>query len=128
MKISRLRACTIALALFAVSPASAQQSDQMAAKKRFEELYAAGNYSAALAEAQQQESTAKRNGTNNPAYMAALTNLAGANQALGQYAQAAAMFEQVLKGFERNLKADDPTLAQPLSNLGAAYVLLGHYG
>jgi CHAT domain-containing protein/Tfp pilus assembly protein PilF len=128
MKISRLGACTIALALFAVVPASAQQTDRMAAKKRFEELYAAGNYSAALAEAKQQESAAKRNGTNNPAYMAALTNLAGANQALGQYAQAAAMFEQVLKGFERNLKADDPTLAQPLSNLGAAYVLLGRYG
>jgi CHAT domain-containing protein/tetratricopeptide (TPR) repeat protein len=104
-----------------------QQMDQVASQKRFQELYAAGNYAGALAAAQQQESAARRNGTNNPAYMAALTNLAGANQALGQYAKAATMFAQVLDAFQRNLKSDDPTLAQPLSNLGAAYVLLGRY-
>ncbi len=91
-------------------------------------MYAAGNYAGALAEAQQQESAAKRNGTNNPTYMAALTNLAGAYQALGQYAKAAAMFAQVLDAFQKNVKADDPTLAQPLSNLGTAYALLGRYG
>jgi CHAT domain-containing protein/Flp pilus assembly protein TadD len=117
---------SIFVALVSTS-ATPQQIDQGAAQTRFQELYAAGNYAGALAEAQQQEVAAKRNGTNNPAYMAALTNLAGANQALGRYASAAAMFAQVLNAFERNVKADDPTLAQPLSNLGTAYVLLGRY-
>jgi CHAT domain-containing protein len=132
MKIGHLRAGIIALAAFGVAPvptpAAPRQTDQMTAQKHFQELYAAGNYAGALAEAQQQESAAKRNGTNNPAYMAALTNLAGANQALGQYAKAAAMFAEVLDAFQKNLKAGDPTLAQPLSNLGAAYVSLGRYG
>ena len=114
------------LSAFLTNAVAAPQGDQ-AAQKRFQELYAKGNYGAALTEAQQQEASAKRNGTNNPAYMAALTNLAGANQALGNYAQAAVMFAQVLSAFQNNIKPDDPTLAQPLSNLGTAYLLLGRY-
>ncbi len=131
MRNRRSRAAIIALlTLMALGSTSAspQQTDQMTAQRRFQELYTAGNYAGAFAEAQQQEIAAKRTGTNNPAYMVALTNLAGANQALGRYAPAAAMFAQVLNAFERNVKADDPTLAQPLSNLGAAYVLLGRRG
>jgi CHAT domain-containing protein/Tfp pilus assembly protein PilF len=131
MRNRQLRAAMIALLTFVAlgeKSASAQQTDQTTAQTRFQELYAAGNYAGALAEAQQHEIAARRNGTNNPAYMAALTNLAGANQALGRYVPAAAMFAQVLNAFERNVKADDPTLAQPLSNLGTAYVLLSRLG
>jgi CHAT domain-containing protein len=130
IRCSRLVAVALLAFIAALGSNSAtpQPMDQAASQNRFRELYTAGNYAGALAEAQQQEDAAKRNGTNNPAYMAALSNLAGANQALGQYAKAATMFAQVLNAFQRNLKPDDPTLAQPLSNLGAAYVLLGRYG
>ena len=132
MSNCRSRATAIALVAFVAGLGStsvvSQQVDQAALQKQFAELYSAGKYADALANAQQQESAARRNGINNPAYMVALTNLAGANQALGQYARAAAQFAQVLGAFQKNLKADDPTLAQPLSNLGAAYVLLGRYG
>jgi hypothetical protein len=42
------------------------------------------------------EAAAKRGGTNNFAYVSALNDLARAHQALGRYAEAAAMFKQVL--------------------------------
>jgi tetratricopeptide (TPR) repeat protein len=74
---------------------SAAQIDPAAAQKRFQDLYEAGNYSAALAEAQKAEATAKRAGTNNFAYVSALNDLARAHQALGRYADAASMFKQV---------------------------------
>ena len=47
----------------------AQQIDVAAAQKRFQDLYAAGDYSAALAEAQKTEAAAKRSGTNNFTYV-----------------------------------------------------------
>ena len=46
-------------ALLFVAPAAAQQSDLNAILKRFEELYAAGNYPAALVEAQKFEAGVK---------------------------------------------------------------------
>ena len=49
--------------------AAAQEFDIAAAQKRFQALYAAGDYAAALAEAQRNEAAAKRGGTNNLAYV-----------------------------------------------------------
>ena len=63
--------------------AVAQQIDVAAAQKRFQDLYAAGDYSAALAESQKTEAAAKRGGTNNFAYVSARNDLARAHQALG---------------------------------------------
>ena len=77
-----------------VGPAAAQQVDIAAAQKRFQDLYAAGNYAAAFAEAQKTEAAAKRAGTNNLAYVLALNDLARAHQALGRYSDAALEFEQ----------------------------------
>ena len=90
--VSALAIATILPAL----PAAAQQNDVAAAQKRFQDLYAAGDYSAALAEAQKNEAAAKRGGTNNFAYVSALNDLARAHQALGRYAEAAGMFRQVV--------------------------------
>jgi len=42
------------------APAAAQQVDIAAAQKRFQDLHAAGDYAAALAEAQKTEAAAKR--------------------------------------------------------------------
>jgi tetratricopeptide (TPR) repeat protein len=112
----------------APSPAVAQQIDVAAAQKRFQDLYAAGDYSAALAEAQKTEAAAKRGGTNNFAYVTALNDLARAHQALGRYAEAAAMFKQVVGTLQKNLPPTDQRLAQPLANLATVYLLQANPG
>src|SRR3954452_3281650 len=99
----------------APSPAVAQPIGVAAAQKRFQDLYAAGDYSAALAEAQKTEAAAKRGGTNNFAYVSALNDLARAHQALGRYPEAAGMFKQVVGTLQKNLPPTDPRLAQPLA-------------
>ena len=103
--------------------AVAQQIDVAAAQKRFQDLYAAGDYSAALAEAQKTEAAAKRGGTNNFAYVSALNDLARAHQALGRYGEAAGMFKRVLCTLQKNLPPGDARLAQPLANLATVYLL-----
>src|SRR5262245_57536721 len=107
---------------------AAQQNDIAAAQKRFQDLYAAGDYSAALAEAQKNEAAAKRGGTNNFAYVSALNDLARAHQALGRYAEAAGMFRQVVGTMQKNLPPGDPRLAQPLANLATVYLLQANPG
>jgi CHAT domain-containing protein len=120
-------ACALATMLPAL-PAAAQQNDIAAAQKRFQDLYAAGDYSGALAEAQKTEAAAKRGGTNNFAYVSALNDLARAHQALGRYAEAAGMFKQVLGTLQKNLPPNDPSLAQPLANLATVYLLQANLG
>lgn len=109
----------------ALSPALAQGADVAAAQKRFQDLYAAGNYTAALAEAQKTEEAARRISTDNFAYVSALNDLGRANQVLGQYAQAAEMFERVVGTFKKHLPANHRDLAQPLANLATVYLLQG---
>jgi CHAT domain-containing protein/Tfp pilus assembly protein PilF len=109
-----------------LSPAIAQQQGALAAsQKRFQDLYAAGNYAAAFAEAQKAEAAARRAGTNNFAYVSALNDLARANQALGNYADAARMFKQVVDALRKNLPAADPRTAQALANLATVHLLQG---
>ena len=111
-----------------LGPAAAQQFDIAAAQKRFQDLYAAGNYAAAFAEAQKTEAAAKRGGTNNLAYVLALNDLARAHQALGRYSDAAAMFKQVLGILQPNVPPTDPRVAQIQANLATVYLLQGNYG
>ena len=123
---SGLIACLVVpvIAIVAVPlRAAAQQNDVAVAQKRFQDLYAAGDYSAALAEAQKNEAAAKRGGTNNFAYVSALNDLARAHQALGRYGEAAGMFKQVLGTLQKNLPPGDARLAQPLANLATVYLL-----
>ena len=123
---SGLIACLVVPVIAIVSVplrAAAQQNDVAVAQKRFQDLYAAGDYSAALAEAQKNEAAAKRGGTNNFAYVSALNDLARAHQALGRYGEAAGMFKQVLGTLQKNLPPGDARLAQPLANLATVYLL-----
>jgi CHAT domain-containing protein/tetratricopeptide (TPR) repeat protein len=123
---SGLAVSVIVLAIAADSlllPSAAQQVDTAVSQKRFQDLYEAGNYSAALAEAQKAEAAAKHGGTNNFAYVSALNDLARAQQALGQYGEAARMFKQVLATLQKNLPPGDSRLAQPLANLATVYLL-----
>jgi CHAT domain-containing protein/Tfp pilus assembly protein PilF len=111
-----------------LTPAAAQQIDIADAQKRFQGLYAAGNYAAALAEAQKTEATAKRGGTGNITYILALNDLARAHQALGHYGDAARMFKQVLDALQKNIPPTDPRLAQALANLATVYLLQARPG
>jgi CHAT domain-containing protein len=126
---SGLAASVIVLAIVADSlrlPPAAQQTDLAAFQKRFQDLYEAGNYSAALAEAQKAEAAAKRGGTNNFAYVSALNDLARAHQALGRYGEAAQMFKQVVSTLQKNISPTDLRVAQPLANLATVYLLQGN--
>jgi CHAT domain-containing protein/Tfp pilus assembly protein PilF len=106
----------------------AQQFDIAAAQKRFQDLYTAGDYAAAFAEAQKTEAAAKRGGTNNLPYFLALNDLGRAHQALGRYGEAVGLFRQVLAAFQKNMSPTDPNIAQVLANLATALLLQGNAG
>jgi CHAT domain-containing protein/Tfp pilus assembly protein PilF len=112
----------------ALTPTAAQTIDIAAAQKRFQDLYAAGNYSAALAQAQSTEAAARRAGTNNLTYVLALNDLARAHQELGHYADAVGMFKQALAAMQKNLPPSDPRISQVLANLATATLLQGNGG
>ncbi len=110
-----------------LAPAAAQQSDFQAAHRRFQDLYKAGKYGDALAEAQKTEAWAKRRGTNNITYISALNDLARAHYKLGQYAEALGMFRQVVDTLQKNIPENDPRLLQARNNLADAYFRLTRY-
>jgi len=124
---SRLAAFLVATGA-ALAPVAAQEVDIAAAQRRFQEFYAAGNYPAALAEAQSTAAVAKRRGTNNITYISALNDLARAHQQLGHYGDAAAMFKRVLGALQKNVPPSDPRIAQALANLATVYLLQGNNG
>jgi tetratricopeptide (TPR) repeat protein len=88
---------TASVAVIVIAPAAAQQGDLNAIFKRFNELYAAGNYPAALVEAQKFEAVVKaRFGVNHSNYGSALNNLALVYQAQGNYADAEALYRRTM--------------------------------
>src|SRR5436190_1476634 len=77
------------LVVAATAPALAQQCDLNAIQNRFNELYTAGNYPAALVEAQKLEAGVKaRLGVNHRSYAVALGSLGIVYHAQGKYADA----------------------------------------
>jgi CHAT domain-containing protein/tetratricopeptide (TPR) repeat protein len=116
------------LAMQSVLAPAAAQVDIAAAQKRFQDLYAAGNFAAAFAEAQKTEAAAKRSGTNNLAYVLALNDLGRGHQALGRYKDAAGVFKQVLGTLQKNVPPTDPRVAQIQANLATVLLLQGSYG
>ena len=110
--VSALLGATL-FALIAMAPAAAQQGDLDAIFKRFNELYAAGNYPAALVEAQKLEAMAKaRFGVNHAKYGSALNNLAIVYRAQGKYADAEELYKRDLAISEKALGASHPNVAQ----------------
>ena len=105
----------------ALAPASAQQSDPRAIHKRMVQLHAAGNYAAALVEAQKYEAAVKaRVGTSHRAYGGALHNLAIIYHAQGQHAQAEEHYKRARQSWKRQrgqaqLMCLDPFRAWPPS-------------
>jgi CHAT domain-containing protein/tetratricopeptide (TPR) repeat protein len=113
---------TASFAVIAMAPAAAQQGDLNAIHRRYDELYAAGNYAAALVEAQKLEAGVKaRLGVNHANYSIALYNLAVVYAALGKYADAEGVFKRALAIKEKALGADHTDVAKALHNLAIVY-------
>src|SRR5215471_3623589 len=121
------RTATLILAFFlaaylALVPAGAQQSDLQAIYKRFQEYYQAGNYAAAVVEAQKLEAVVKgRFGTSHTNYAAALNRLALVYWRQGKYSEAEGLYKRALAIREKALGASHPDVGQTLHNLGLVY-------
>jgi tetratricopeptide (TPR) repeat protein/CHAT domain-containing protein len=111
-----------------VAPAASQQGDLNTMLRQFNELYAAGNYPAALVVAQKLEAQVKaRFGVNHTNYGIALGNLADVYWRQGKYAEAEGLYKRVLAIREKALGADHPDVAQTLNNLALVYKDQGKY-
>jgi CHAT domain-containing protein/Tfp pilus assembly protein PilF len=106
----------------------AQPADLNAMLNQFNEYFAAGDYPAALVEAQKMERLAKaRFGANHINYAVALNNLANVNAQLGKYADAEGLLLRSLAIAEKTLGASHPAVGQTLHNLGNVYQEQGKY-
>jgi CHAT domain-containing protein/Tfp pilus assembly protein PilF len=114
----------------AVAPACAQQDDLEAYVKRYDELFDAGSYDAALAEARKFEAAARaRNGSQHESYAGALYLEARALYVLGKYPEAEKLYKLALPIFEK-AKPTAPSirdLARTLIGLGRVYEHEGRY-
>jgi tetratricopeptide (TPR) repeat protein len=119
---------TASFAIIAVAPAAAQRGDLNAILKRTDELYRAGNYPAALIEAQKFETGMKALfGTNHANYAIALNKLADVYRAQGNYADAEVRYKRALAIREEKLGADHAAVAVTLGNLANVYQDQGKY-
>jgi tetratricopeptide (TPR) repeat protein len=119
---------SIFLVVNAIAPAVAQQGDLNASLRRFNEVKDAGNYPAALAEAQKFEAVVKaRFGVNHVNYGVALNNLAIVYKEQGKYADAEGLFKRALAIQEKTRGKDHPDVAATLNNLAVVYLEQGKY-
>ena len=119
---------SIFLVVIGTTPAATQQRDLDAINKRFSDLYAAGNYAAALVEAKKAEALVKsRFGAAHANYGSALYNLALVYQSQGKYADAEGLYQRALAITEKAFGADHPDVVWPLNNLALVYVDQGKY-
>jgi CHAT domain-containing protein/Flp pilus assembly protein TadD len=110
-------------------PASAQ-SDLEAYVTRYDELFQAGNYDAALGEARRFEAAARaRYGTQHESYAGALFLEARALYVLGKYSEAERLYKLALPIFEKAKPsaASIRDLAKTLNGLGRVYEHQGRY-
>jgi tetratricopeptide (TPR) repeat protein len=106
------------------------QDDLQAFVKHYDELFEAGNYAGALAEARKFESAARaRYGTQDESYAGALFLQARALYVLGKYLEAEKLYKPALAIFEkaRPSAATTRDLAKTLNGLGRVYEHEGRY-
>jgi CHAT domain-containing protein/Tfp pilus assembly protein PilF len=124
---------SLAAALFvaqgmSVLPAAAQQGDLNTMQRRFDQLYEAGNYPAALEEAKKLEAVAKaRFGTAHANYNAAIHDLALAYDGVGDYAEAEQHYEQALVMDEKLYGPQNRKLVWIINNLAIVNMYQGKY-
>ncbi len=118
----------VSLSFLAVLPAFAQRIDIEATNKRYQRLYASGNYGAALVEARKLEQAVRRlGGTNHPNYPLVLEFVGNSLSGMGQYAEAVEAHERVLTIRERMYGPTSAQAADSLNNIGNAKLRQGHY-
>jgi CHAT domain-containing protein/Tfp pilus assembly protein PilF len=106
------------------------QADLEAFVQRYDELFQAGNYDAALAEAKKFEAAARtRFGTQHASYGGALYLQGRALYVLGKYPEAEKLYKQALPIFEKAAPspATSRDLAKVLNGLGRVYEHMGRY-
>jgi CHAT domain-containing protein/Tfp pilus assembly protein PilF len=118
------------LLLTAMPVPTLAQADLQALVKRYDELFEAGNYPAALAEARKFENAARvQYGTRHESYAGALFLQARALYVLGKYPEAEKLYKSALAIFEkvRPSAATARDLAKTLNGLGRVYEHEGRY-
>jgi tetratricopeptide (TPR) repeat protein len=109
-------------------PGMAQKVGIGAIYERFNQLYDAGNFAAALVEAQKFEAAAKTQfGTGHTNYAVALDSLASVYRAQSKYSEAEGYFKRALAIEERVRGANHPEVAKALNNLAWLYKEQGRY-
>jgi len=126
---SAMFAVMLALAIGLPAPTTAQQFDDFnAILKIANELRAAGQYDAALIEAQKLERTIKlRFGTSHRNYAIALETLGNIYLAQRHVLRAASMYERALTIYQKGANPNEASLGSIYSNLAAAYGQLSRY-
>ena len=120
-------ALLLLLALAASAPSLGQSADLTVYLKRYGEFWAAGDYSAALSEAQNFAAAAKaRYGAHHESYAGALFLQAKAHFVEGQYGEAERLYKLALRIFEKRASSARD-LARTLNGLGAVYEHQGNY-
>lgn len=116
----------ICLAIIA-SPASAE-NDLQAMLRRIQEYSAAGNYPAALTEAERWTSTIKsRMGSNSSAHGAGLDQIARVYQLQGRYSESETFSKRAVAIVEKAKGPNDPYTAEIINNLGIVYQRQGKF-
>ena len=111
----------------AVAPAAAQQGDLNTILKRQTQFMDAGDFAAALVEAQKAEALAKaRFGVTHPNYGVALFNLGSLYRTQGKYSDAEELFKRALVVKEL-AGTDTPDVADTLNSLASVYLDQGRY-
>lgn len=119
-------AVVVLAALIIANSVNAQTDEVAAIQQRFDRLYDAGNYIAALAEGRSLESAVRaRFGENHLRYAAVLVDLGNANLFQGKYDEAEAIIKKALVIREQALGPNDPAVALALNNLGLVYQARG---
>jgi CHAT domain-containing protein/tetratricopeptide (TPR) repeat protein len=109
-----------------LSPATAQQGDISAIEKRLQRFFEAGNYNAALAEANRLVDIAKaRFGVDSRTYGQTLTNLGHVLAKLDRTDQAESTYKQALAIFEKT--QDTSSMSQALQGLMTIYESQGRF-
>ncbi len=118
----------VSISILAVLPASAQRIDIEATNKRYQRLYASGNYGAALVEARKLEQAVRQlGGTNHSNYPLVLEFVGNSLGGQGQYVEADTVHRRVLAIREKMYGAGSVQVADSLNNLGINKIRQGQY-
>ena len=127
LRFLRVLSGTTLLFITVVAPAAAQQGDLNTIQKRFSELDAAGNYPAALIEAQKLEAQVKARSNRSSKLRRRPQQPGQCVPGAGPVRQGGAALPARLEIHEAKLGKDHPDVARTLNNLALVYEQQGQY-